>query len=424
MRRAAGRGSGIIESCMDLDVTPPRARAARLAVSAVFLVNGAVGATILPRLPAIKDGLALSNAELGAAVAALPVGGLLAGGFAGLLIGRFGSNRVAALAGVMTALMLVGVGLAGSWLALAGAYLVMGVFDATMDAAMNAHGIGVQRRYGRSILQGFHGLWSVGNVAAGAVGAVAAGVGVPVAVHFAVAAAVLAGTVVVAGTRFLPAVAADRPAATDAAVDPVRLRDAGRFLRVLLPVAMLGILCAIMQTSAQTWSSVYLSDALAQPEDVAAAAFVVYMAAMVVGRLTNDRWVDRWGSTAVVRAGAALGSAGIVVAIAAAPLHAPGLAFTGFAAVGLGSSPMFPVMVNAAGSRPGIPAGHGVAICTWLVRSGLVVAPAVVGAAADAWGLAAAFGVPLVAGLVMATVAPVLTARRSTRRPLAGATAA
>ena len=76
-----------------------RARAARFAVSTVFFVNGAFVATFLPRLPAIKDGLALTNAELGAAVAAMPVGGLLAGGFAGVLIARFGSGRVATVAG-------------------------------------------------------------------------------------------------------------------------------------------------------------------------------------------------------------------------------------------------------------------------------------------------------------------------------------
>ena len=44
-----------------------------------------------------------------------------------------------------------------SWATLALAFLVMGMFDATMDAAMNAHSIGVQRLYGRSILQRFHG---------------------------------------------------------------------------------------------------------------------------------------------------------------------------------------------------------------------------------------------------------------------------
>ena len=83
--------------------------------------------------------------------------------FAGALIARFGSGRVATVTGTATAGLVLGVGFAGSWAVLALAFLVMGAFDATMDAAMNAHGIGVQRRYGRSILQGFHGMWSVGS---------------------------------------------------------------------------------------------------------------------------------------------------------------------------------------------------------------------------------------------------------------------
>ena len=99
------------------------------------------------------------------------------------------------------------------------------------------------------------------------------------------------------------------------------------------------------------------------------------MAAMVVGRFTNDRWVDRWGPTWVVLVGAVICVAGMAAAIAAVPLGAPWPAFLGFAAVGYGSASMFPVMVGAAGTRPGIPAGHGVAHLAWLVRLGLVFSP-------------------------------------------------
>jgi hypothetical protein len=77
---------------------------------------------------------------------------------------------------------------------------------------------------------------------------------------------------------------------------------------------------------------------------------------------------------------------------------------------------MFPVMVLAAGSRPGIPARHGVAIASWLVRFGLVIAPALIGAAADAYGLAAALGFSLAATLVVALAAPALTGGRLRRR--------
>jgi MFS family permease len=395
---------------VDTTILPSRARAARVAVSVLFVANGAISASILPRLPAIKDSLGLSNAELGAAVAAMPVGGLLAGGFVGLLIARFGSGRVATIAGLGAAATLAVLGLAGSWLAFAGTFLLLGMFDATMDASMNAHGIGVERQYGRSIFQGFHGMWSAGSMAAGAAGAVAAAAGVPVPVDLAIAALVAAAGVAIASGRLLPRAVADahRAGESDEASELVHVRNAPRLLRILLPIAMLGILCTVLQGAAATWGAIFLTDVLAQPAGVAAAGFVVYMAAMTLSRLVNDRWIDRLGRVTVVRIGAVIGGAGLLAVMASAPLASPGLAFVGLALVGVGSSPMFPVMAATAGSVPGIPAGHGVALVSWFVRFGLILAPATVGWAADAVGLAAAFVIPLMAVVAIGVAAPAM----------------
>jgi fucose permease len=394
---------------MSHPAAPPRARTARIAVSALFVVNGAALASVVPRLPAIKESLGLSNGELGLAVAAMPVGGLLAGGFVGFFIARFGSGRTAAVAGTMVGLLLAGIGIAPTWAALALAYLVLGAFDATMDASMNAHGLGVERLYGRSILQGFHGMWSAGGMAGGAVGAIAAGMGVPVPLHLAVVGGILAGVVLVASRGLLPGRVADARGPVDAAEEPIHIRNAPRLLRVLVPIAMLGILCVLFSGVAATWSAIFLTDVLHQPAGVAAVAFVVFMASMTAGRLTNDRWIDRFGRVRVVRAFALVGGAGVAMVIAAGLLGATLLAFAGFAAIGFGSSPMFPVMFAAAGSRPGILAGHGVALVAWLVRVGLMVAPATVGIVADAAGLGVAFLIPLAAAMAIAVLAVPLT---------------
>jgi fucose permease len=266
-------------------------------------------------------------------------------------------------------------------------------------------------------------MWSVGNVAAGAAGAIAAAAGVPVAVHLGVAAVVLVIVMLAAGTRMLPARVADAHPDDGVEPEPIHLRTAWRLVRILFPIAMLGVLCAILQSAAQTWSAVYLSDVLGTTAGIAASAFVVYMAAMVVGRMTNDRWVDRFGQVRTVRAGAIVGSAGVLVAMLAAPLASVPVAFAGFALIGLGSSALFPVMIGAAGSRPGIPAGHGIAICTWLVRAGLIVAPTAIGAAADAWGLGVAFVIPLLAGVLVVLLTPVLTGARQDRARIAAAAA-
>lgn len=393
-----------------------RARSARIAVSTLFFVTGALVASYVPRLPEIRDQLGLSNAELGTAVAALPIGGLLLGGFAGALIGRFGSGRVGVVGGVAAALAIASIGLATSWATLALAFLVYGMFDAATDAAQNSHGVGLQRVYGRSILQGVHAMWSVGGLAAGAVGALAASAGVPVAVQLGAMALAAIVALVVVAPRFLPRAVADVRGDEERDAPPIRPASLPRLLRVLVPIALLGILCIFLGNGVTTWSAIYLTDDLGQPAGVAGTAFVAFMAAMVVGRFTNDRWIDRWGPTLVVRVGALVCVAGFVAVILAVPLGSPVTAVAGFGAVGYGAASMFPVMVAAAGSRPGIPAAHGIAISTWLVRLGLIVSPALIGVTADALGLQVAMLLPLAASVLIVVLTPFLTATPLGRR--------
>lgn len=401
---------------MSSTVSPQRARAARLAVSTLFLTNGIASASILPRLPAIKDGLGLSNAELGAAIAAMPLGGLIAGAFAGILIARFGSRRVGVLAGLLEAVALAALGFAPSWAALAGAYFVMGVFDTTMDTAMNAHAVGVERVYGRSIMQGLHGGWSAGCLIGGAVGAVAAAASMPVSVYLALIALANATAILATARGLLPTTIADAHEPDDLAAEmAIHPRNAGRLLRVLVPIAMLGILCVVVQTAGATWSAVYATDVLGLSAGIAATGYVLFAGSMTLSRIANDRLIDRLGRVRLLRIGAALSVVAVLAVMAAAPMGLPILAFAGFALIGLGTSACFPIMATVAGSLPGIRPAYGVAMTFWLVRFGLMVAPALVGAAADAVGLTAAMWIPVAGAVAILVFAPAMTGRRVAR---------
>jgi fucose permease len=383
------------------------ARRARVAVSALFLVNGALMANVLPRLPAIKAHLELTNAALGTAVAAMPVGGLVAGSVAGLLIVRYSSRRVTLGTGVAYGLLLGSLGLAPGWLTLAAAFFVLGMIDAVMDAALNAHGIALQRSYRRSILHGFHGWWSAGTLVGAGAGALAAALDVPLVVHLVAVGIVLAGVTLGAGPFLLRGRDVDagepgEPGTWDAGEAAGGARRVLRPLRLLAPFALIGILGVMLEDAAQTWSTIYLTDVLGATFGLAAVAVVLYTAGMTVGRLTNDRWIDRWGETAVARSGALIASAGLILVVVAGVSAAVPLAAIGFGLVGVGASPLFPVMISAAGTVPGVPAGQGVAVVAWLARGGFVIAPTLVGVAADVVGLAAALIIPLLAGVSVA----------------------
>src|SRR4051812_15711177 len=380
---------------------PPTAalRRARTAVAACFFVNAVLYANLIPRLPEVKAHLGLSNSALGAALAALPLGALLAGLSSAPLIRRFGSARVASLGLTLLAAAIWAAAAAPNWPALAGALLFAGALDAVVDVAQNAHGLRVQRGYGRSILNAFHGVWSIGAVTGGLLGSAAAGLGIPVPLHLGVVALAF-GIPALLGPRLLLSGPddADRADATTAAeADGV----AGRSLRRTAPLAMaaLGVLAAcgaFVEDAGGSWSAVYLRDELAAGAATAGLGFVALSTAMTIGRLTGDRAVDRFGQRRVVRAGGALTAAGMGLALA---LPSIPTAVLGFALAGLGVATLVPAVYHAADELPGLRRGVGLAVVNWLLRIGFLISPPLVGVVADAISLRVALLTVVLAGL-------------------------
>src|SRR3954447_4730709 len=188
--------------------TPPRPRLAdrraRVAVAALFFTNGALFANLIPRYPQIKADLDLSNAVYGLSVAAFPTGAIVAGMAAGVLVRRFGSARVAVAGTLLTSGGVLAAGLAPSVAVLAAALFLAGAMDAITDVAQNAHGLRVQRRYGRSIINSFHAVWCAGAVLGSIMGAAAAELGLPSAVHLTASAALFSAVALVSYRFMLP----------------------------------------------------------------------------------------------------------------------------------------------------------------------------------------------------------------------------
>lgn len=102
------------------------------------------------------------------------------------MIRRLGSGRAAVLGTILTAIGTVLAGFSPSLLVFAGALAFAGATDAITDVAQNTHGLRVQRRYGRSIINSFHAIWSIGAVLGGSMAAGAIALGLPRAVHLSI----------------------------------------------------------------------------------------------------------------------------------------------------------------------------------------------------------------------------------------------
>ena len=375
-------------------------------MAALFLANGALFANLLPRYPEIKADLGLSNAAYGAAVAAFSVGALVTGPLAASLIRRFQSARVAVWGSIGIAVFVWLAGVAPSPLTFAGPLFVAGGADAVTDVAQNAHGLRVQRRYGRSIINSFHAVWSAGAILGGAMGAGAIALHVARGTHLAVSAVVFIAMCVIA-YRFLLPGPDDTGEATRA--KPVARSGArAATYAALAALVAIAIAAATVEDAGSSWATLYMRE-LGAPGAIAVSGYIAAVGFQFIGRVVGDRLVDGFGQRAVARAGGVIAAAGMGAALA---FPSPPAVIGGFAAAGFGVATLIPAAMQRADELPGMRSGTGLTAVTWLMRVGFVFAPVIVGAIADAISLRAGLLTVPVAGLVVVALAGVLAGTR------------
>lgn len=390
------------------------ARRARVAVAALFLTNGALFANILPRYPEIKAALGLDNVTYGLSIAALPAGAIVAGLAAAVLIRRFGSARLAVFGTALTSIGYLLAGLSPTALLFAGALFLTGACDAITDVAQNAHGLRVQRRYGRSIINSFHAIWSIGAVLGGVMAAIAIAIGLPVGVHLAISTTVFAAVALSALRFCLPG--RDEEPAEDAVADGAEIRTAGRrgvSLRTVLMLAALTLIAmagAVGEDAGNSWATLYLADSLGAAAAIAPVGFIALMGAQFIGRLLGDSLTDRFGQRLVAGAGGLIAAVGMGLALAFPSILGTIL---GFAALGFGIATLIPAAMHAADELPGLRRGVGLTVLSWLLRVGFLLSPPFVGYIADEVSLQAGLLVAPAAGIVAVVFCFALEGRRS-----------
>lgn len=390
----------------------PTAATARVAVAALFFANGALFANVVPRYPELKAALDLSSTAFGSAVAAYGLGALVLGLLSGVLVSRFGSGRVAPISTIAIAANLVLVGVAPSWVTLSAALFVAGSLDATADLANNAHGLAVERIYRRSILNSLHGVWSIGAVVGGAMGAAAAGLEIPLGWHLSIAATLFTVLAVIA-SRFLLRGGHTTPGRAPDTHQPVHRRHRLRGLHIARSLLTLGVIAAmaqIMEDSTGTWSAVYLREDLGAAPAVSGLGFIALQAFQTAGRFFADRGVTRFGDRAIARTGVTVAGSAMAVALAD-----PGITATviGFAAVGLGIGSLIPASMRTADDMPGLPRGVGMSMVGTVDRVAILTAPLLIGVVADARSLRVGLIVIPVAAAVVLLLARALPTRHA-----------
>jgi MFS family permease len=383
-------------------------RRARLAVAAVFFVNGVVFATWAVRIPAVQERLDLSPGALGVVLLALAGGAMAALPLSGALVVRYGSRRVIRAALIIFCLTLPLVALSPGVIHLVVALAVFGAGNSALDVAMNVQGVQIERRYGRHILAGFHGLFSIGGLTGALIGSAAAAAGIGTPAHFVVAAGVLL-CVGLSVTRWL------LPDDPKSALGPT-------FARPTRAVAILGAIafCALLAEGAvNDWSAVYLRDALGAGSGLAGMGFAAFSLTMAGGRLVADRVVERVGPVRFIQIGGFLATAGLALALL---VDHPVAGVACFGLVGAGLAGVVPVVFSSTGHRDkaddGAGPGPAIAAISTVGYLGFLGGPPVIGALAQLLTLRGALWVVVVLAGLMVILARGLASDAHSTSPL------
>jgi predicted MFS family arabinose efflux permease len=374
-------------------ISERRARQARIGAAACFLLTGVISASWASRVPAIKDGLDLSEGQFAIALIGLEGGAVISLQLGGLVVPRTGSRKALIASLLAFSGALLGPALAPSLLVLAASLFLFAALNSVVDVAMNAQGVAVQRLMGRPVLSGMHAMHSFGGVLGAGAGALAARLGAEPSLHFLVCAVVA----VVGGLGVTPVLL---PSRVDAEKDPSGDGSASTgglrrwFSGWTVPIALLGTLAfcfTLAEGAGLNWSAVYVADSLGGTEALGAVGLGVFLGAVTLGRLVGDRLVSRLGPVRVFSAGALVAGVGFGSALLLDALVA---GLIGLALLGAGIANALPIAIAAGGNAPGETPATAAARVSTLGYLGSFVGPVLVGGLASLSNLPVALGLP------------------------------
>lgn len=360
-------------------------RRSQLAVASLFGALGFSYGTWTSRLPAIKANLALSTSQVSVVLLFAALGAIFSFPVTAAALHKLGSRGASLLSGVLLAVGLVVFGLAPSWPVACAVMCVYGVLASTLDVAMNAQGVEVERATAQPVMSRLHAVFSLGTMAGAFFASGITSVTSSVPLHFAVAA------LVVLAATLLPR------AGLIADAKPI----AGGTRSFALPrgaallIGAMAFLGMIVEGSMVDWSTLYLKERAGASQQIAPLGIASLQGTMLVTRWFGDRARARWGARRLLFGGSLLAGASLAAALLIGGV-APAL--VGFGLFGIGVATVSPC-VYAAGAREG---GVALAAVMTLGSLGFLVGPLVIGAVAQATNLSWGMAVVAAAAMVLA----------------------
>ncbi len=356
------------------------------------MINGLGFSTWLARVPAIRDGLDISTAEVAALLFTGAMGAVSGLVFSSHIIAWIGLRHTILFFGLLGLLGLAGIGVGSAWVSSYAvtviAIIMAGAGNGIADVAMNVEGAAVEKAVNRNIMPWFHAFWSLGTVAGAGLSALMSFLGVGIAPHTLVMALVLAPLL-----WFVSRVITDdrNSVSDDGAPQKSTLADRLRVWKEprTLAIGVITLGMAFAEGSANDWLALAIVDGRDQTNAVGALWFGLFTVGMLTGRIGGVFLLDTYGRVPILQWSAALAIAGLSLVIL---VEQPLLSGAGALMWGLGSSLGFPVGMSAAADNPHGSAARVSAVAT-VAYGAFLIGPPLIGGLGESIGILSALWV-------------------------------
>ncbi len=351
-------------------------RLEQMSTRIAFFIAGFGIAAWAPLVPYAKARAGLDEATLGLLLLCLGAGSILAMPISGMLATRYGCRRVFSAGTVLLCLALPLLATVSSVPLLIATLFLFGAGLGAVDSTVNLQAVIVERASGRTMMSGFHGLFSVGGIAGAAGVSALLALGLTPLWAIAVVIVLILAALIKAAPHLLP----------------YGSESSGPAFAVPHGVVLfIGLLCFVVflaEGAMLDWSAVFLTADKQIDEAYAGLGYAAFALTMTAGRLLGDTIVSHLGARRVIVLGGLLAAAGLILATLAVSWQ---VALVGYGLVGMGCSNIVPVLYTAVGKQTLMPASIAVPAITTLGYAGILAGPAAIGFIAHASSLSTAF---------------------------------
>ena len=350
----------------------------RAAISAFFIIMGMVFASWASRIPDVQQMYHLSNGQLGTLLFAIPFGHAFSIIPVGMMVSRFGSRRMTTVSMLMYAISLFAIPFATNYITLFLMLMALGFTANAMDVSINTQAVVLETQYGRSILSAFHGMWSLGGLFGGIIGAMFANIGMGLMPHFTTI-FVISLAVIAICRRFLIQESTVQHAKEN--TEPFNLKHIDSILWILGIIGFAGMFC---EGATYDWSAVYFSKIVKPDATFIRAGYIAGVAAMTIGRLSADRFITRYGHKKVLECCSLFIIIGFALVVTIPDLIPASI---GYALTGLGISAVCPICYSQAGRHPSVKTSTALTFVSSLGFIGFLISPPIIGWVSEVIGL-------------------------------------